>query len=125
MTEQTPFVSHTAAVLGGVEAESIPVELDLVIEQRVLDGDDEVDRYVVIFHNGAVAVDATADTQPDIVISQDLETAEAIRAGTANAQTAYLTGRLTIDGDVDKLLSVGASLQHIVTAIEPRSPDDA
>ncbi len=114
------FADHATDALREVDANAIPDELDLTIEQRILDGDDVADRYVVIFSGGTVRVGPTEDTTADIVISQDVETARAIQSGTTNAQSAYLTGRLTIDGDVDKLLSCGASLQTIVAAMEPR-----
>ena len=66
---------------------------------------------------------ASDDVDADIVISQDVETAAALRAGTTHAQTAYLTGRLTIDGDVDKLLHYGPALQAIVSALSAARPE--
>ena len=54
-----------------------------------------------------------------MVISQDVETAMALKSGAVQAQTAYLTGRLTIDGNVDKLLAHGPALQAIVAALSP------
>ena len=107
-----------------VDDEAIPGDLDLVIEQRIVEEDSVVEQYWVVFRDGAASVSAEA-LDPDIVISQDPETAHAIQAGSSNAQTAYLTGRLTIDGNVDKLLRVGPGLQSIVSVLAPTTRDDA
>lgn len=124
MSEQSPFADHTARSLERIDDTAIPDDLDLVIEQRIVEAGNVVEQYWVVFRGGAASVRAEAlDT--DIVISQDPETAHAIQAGTSNAQTAYLTGRLTIDGDVDKLLTVGPGLQSIVAVLAPTTRDDA
>ena len=124
MSEQSPFADHTIRSLGVVDDAAIPDDLDLVIEQRIIDEDKLVEQYWVVVRDGAAAVGFDS-VDADIVISQDPETARDIQAGTTNAQSAYLTGRLTIDGDVDKLLSVGPALQSIVAAMTPTSLDDA
>ncbi len=124
MSEQSPFADHTIRSLGVVDDAAIPDDLDLVIEQRIIDEDKLVEQYWVVVRDGAATVGFDS-VDADIVISQDPETARDIQAGTTNAQSAYLTGRLTIDGDVDKLLSVGPALQSIVAAMTPTSLDDA
>ena len=124
MPENSPFADHTAQTLHAIDDGVIPRELHLTIEQRILDGDELVDGYVVMLQNGEALIASDATT-PDVVISQDLDTAKAIQAGHTNAQTAYLTGRLTIDGDVDKLLASGPALQAIVEAMGQRAPGDA
>lgn len=124
MSEQSPFADHTARSLERIDDTAIPDDLDLVIEQRIVEAGNVVEQYWVVFRDGAASVRAEA-LDPDIVISQDPETAHAIQAGTSNAQTAYLTGRLTIDGDVDKLLTVGPGLQSIVAVLAPTTRDDA
>lgn len=119
MTEDYRFADHTEDRLASLDPGSIPDDLDLVIEQRILDGDAVVERYAVALQNGLAEI-ASDDRASDIVISQDLETARSIQSGASSAQTAYLTGRLTIDGDVDKLLATGPALQSVLAEIAPR-----
>ena len=119
MTEDYRFADHTEDRLASLDPGSIPDDLDLVIEQRILDGDAVVERYAVALQNGLAEI-ASDDRASAIVISQDLETARSIQSGASSAQTAYLTGRLTIDGDVDKLLATGPALQSVLAEIAPR-----
>ena len=124
MPENSPFADHTAQTLRSIDAGTIPADLDLTIEQRILDGEQTIDSYVVTLRNGEAVIEPVAQSV-DVVISQDLDTAKAIQAGHTNAQTAYLTGKLTVDGDVDKLLASGPALQSVVKAIGQRPPGDA
>lgn len=120
MAEESRLSEHVAATLGKLNADVVPNDIDVVIEQRVLDSGGVVNTYFVVLRDGTATI-ADGDQLPDITISQDRETAHAIRAGHTNAQTAYLTGRLTIDGDVDKLLAVGPALQSIVAHMAPHT----
>ena len=123
MDDVTTFAEHTAAALARIEPGTFPDDADFTIEQRILDGGEIAHRYTVELANGkATLIEGVAD-RADIVISQDVETAAALRAGTTHAQTAYLTGRLTIDGDVDKLLHYGPALQAIVSALSAARPE--
>jgi len=121
MPEQSRFADHAATILSNLSPDSIPSDLALTIEQRILDGDHVIDSYTVEVRNGVAAV--VEGVEPDVVISQDQETATALRAGECHAQEAYLTGRLTIDGDVDKLLESGPALQAIVKTMGQSSGD--
>lgn len=124
MSEPSRFADHATQALRALEADTIPPDLQLTIEQRILDDNEIVDRYVVTLSNGTASV-ATGDTQADVVISQDVQTAQAIQSGSTHAQTAYLTGRLTIDGDVEKLLTYGPQLKSLVVAMGERKFGDA
>lgn len=124
MSEPSRFADHAAQALRSIDANTISSDLQLTIEQRILDGDEIVDRYSVTLANGQASI-ARDDVDADIVISQDAATAQAIQAGETHAQTAYLTGRLTIDGDVDKLLAHGPALQSIVSAMGQHPDGDA
>lgn len=93
------------------------VGLELVIEQHVELADD-VEIYHLVIRNGSVEVLDGVAPHADVVIEQDAETAEALRSGTTHAQTAFLTGRLSISGDVDKLVEARDALVALV-----RTPD--
>lgn len=111
------FSDSASAALDSIEPTSIPESLSVVLEQQVLDAGDVVERFHVIVDGGEITVVEGQANEPDLVIRQDRETAESIRSGTGHAQTAFLTGRLTIDGDIDKLLEIGPALADLLSAI--------
>ena len=99
------FATHAATVLSDLPADAVPPDVDLTIEQRIVDNDHIVDHFHVRLVNGRVEVAEGPAADPDVTIEQDLETARALRAGEIHAQRAFLTGRLSIDGDIDTLLA--------------------
>ena len=88
--------------------------VDLVIEHRVIDGDDLVARYHLRFGGGALTVVDGAAEAPDVLLSCDAATATALRNGESHAHRAFLTGRLRIDGDIDLLLAHGDLLAGLL-----------
>jgi len=123
MTSETHFVEHTRQRLAAIDEAALPEDLSLVIEQRITDGAVTKECFHVSLDSGVMTVTDGPATNADIVISQDEETARGIRAGNTHAQTAFLTGRLTIDGDVDALLQNAAVLQQLLGAIASHSGD--
>ncbi len=117
MTSNGSFVSHTETRLSELADDAIPSDLAMTIEQRITDGDEIVERYWVTLANGTATVSADGSAQPDVVITQDVETAAALRAGTAHAQGAFLTGRLSIDGDIEALLTNASALEAVLRAL--------
>lgn len=92
--------------------------INLTIEQIIaaegVGGTTPEETYHVQIANGSVTVVDGPAVAPDLTISQNTETAAALRSGSVHAQTAFLTGRLTIDGDVDKLLEYGELLANLL-----------
>jgi hypothetical protein len=90
--------------------------LDLVVEQRVTgtgaDGTGEV-TYHVAFRDGRASAAMGPADAPTVRFSQDVATARAIAAGTGSAQRAFMTGRLTVGGDLRVLLDHGELLTHL------------
>lgn len=117
MTSNGRFVSHAENRLGALDSNAVPKDLEMTIEQRITDGDDVVERYSVTLANGTATVSDGPADRPDVVITQDVETAAALRAGTMHAQGAFLTGRLSIDGDMDALLTNASALQAVLRAL--------
>ena len=96
--------------------------LTLVIEQHVESAAGD-ETYHLIFNDGTLQVIDGQATNPDVVIRQDHKTAEALRDGSAHAQTAFLTGQLRISGDVDKLVSARDALVALVHSTDPLDSD--
>jgi hypothetical protein len=108
------FAAGTRSACARFVGDSRLADIDLVIEQRIADADEVVSNYHVCIANGEVdVIDGPAEA-PDVTISQDLATAQALQRGDVHAQTAFLTGRLNIDGDIHKLLDHGELLANLL-----------
>lgn len=88
---------------GAAEVAEVPVALDLVIQQIVTGGDQEV-AYTIVVSGGALTVRHGRTDDPDVTFTQDRDTATAIARGELSAQRAFLDGRLALRGDLDRLL---------------------
>lgn len=108
------FAASTRSACARFVGDSRLEDTNLVIEQRIVDADALVSNYHVRIAGGQVdVIDGPAES-PDVTISQDLVTAQALQRGDVHAQTAFLTGRLSIDGDIHKLLDHGELLADLL-----------
>ena len=108
------FASYASTSLAHLRDDDRLDGIDLTIEQRILDGDEVVACYhVVLGASGVRVVDGPAE-RADVAIEQDTDTALALRSGALHAQSAFLTGRLTVRGDVQKLVEHGAILSELL-----------
>jgi putative sterol carrier protein len=68
----------------------------------------------VIEGEGAVMVDATgaraADEEADVTLTASAETFEAMMAGDMNPTSAFMSGKLTVDGDMGMAMQLGSVL---------------
>ena len=68
----------------------------------------------VIEDEGAIVVDAdgarAADDEADVTMSADADTFRAILEGDLNPTSAFMSGRLTLDGDMGAAMRLGAVL---------------
>lgn len=111
------YAEHVAASLTALAGDERLGELDLVMEQRIVDGDEMVACYHLRFDGGPPrVVDGAADAA-DVVLTLDRETAETLRRGDSHAHRAFLTGRLRLEGDIDTLLSHGDALAGLVATL--------
>lgn len=101
--------------LSNVDPSQIPADASFTIEQRITAGDEMADQYHVVIDAGSIDVHTGPATHPDVVMTQDVDTAEALRVGRLHAQGAFLTGRLSIDGDVNGLLEFGPVLSQLLS----------
>lgn len=61
---------------------------------------------IMIDHNGARA----ADDEADVTLTADAETFQAILEGDLDATAAFMTGRLSLDGDMGLAMKLGSVL---------------
>lgn len=108
------FGAHTAALIADVDSESIPDDVSFVLEQQVTRDDQLVGNYHLAIGGGNVRVVPGPAINPDVTLRQDEATARALQDGTLHAQGAFLTGRLSIDGDINALLEHGELLTKLL-----------
>ena len=90
--------------------------VSFTIEQRILDGSDLEACYHLVLADRSAQVHDGPAVDADVTIEQDATTARALRSGELHAQNAFLTGRLTITGDVRKLIEHGSLLGDLLSA---------
>lgn len=110
------YAQRTADRLAHLDASTLDSQVAMTIEQVITDDDDVVGHYHLVLGSGSATVHAGAATDPDIIIKQDAETARALRDGTLHAQGAFLTGKLSVDGDINKLIEHGPLLSRLLAA---------
>ena len=63
---------------------------------------------------GAIVVDANGarlgDDETDVTLTADADTFEAMMTGDMNPTSAFMTGKLSVDGDMGKAMQLGAAL---------------
>lgn len=110
-----PYAQHTSDALSQRDLSAVPTDVALTIEQVISDHGDIVGHYHLKIADGAARVFPGTPDEPDVTIRQDAETAQALRDGTLHAQGAFLTGRLSVDGDINKLLEHSGLLSELLS----------
>lgn len=110
------FGTHAASALANLDTSNIDPDVHVVLEQQVLSGDEIIDHYHVVVANGSVSVEPGPADNADVILRQSADTAQALRDGSLHAQAAFLTGRLSIDGDVNRLLEHGPLLAQLLSS---------
>lgn len=68
----------------------------------------------VIEGEGAIMIDGDGvregDDDADVTLSADADTFKDILSGDLNATSAFMTGKLTVDGDMGKAMQLGSVL---------------
>jgi putative sterol carrier protein len=78
----------------------------IVVQQELVDDG----AWYIVVDGGRATVGGGRHPQPDVVLSQDRATAEAIAAGELSAQQAFIDGRLRVRGGLDRLVHASAAL---------------
>ena len=76
---------------------------------------------------GVISVGSGGTDGADVELTTDYATARAIATNTMNAQVAFLSGRLRLEGDLDRLIAcqpVFAALDAAVTALRDKTAFD-
>jgi putative sterol carrier protein len=83
------------------------------LQKKVPDGFDGVAKFVLT-GEGAVMIDRTgvraADDAADVTLTADADVFRAILDGDLNPTTAFMTGRLSVDGSIGLAMKLGSVL---------------
>jgi hypothetical protein len=77
----------------------------VVVQFTVADGPGDAVVYALVLDHGENHVVAGAHPEPDITLRTDRRTAAAIASHAESAQTAFMSGRLRLGGDVRVLIA--------------------
>ena len=84
------------------------------LNEKLSGGDFDASAKFEITDLGAIVLDASgarvSDDEADVTLSADAETFEEILSGELNPTSAFMSGKLTIDGDMGTAMKLAAVL---------------
>ena len=93
-------------------------DLVFVVEHVVTGLPEGTVRYYIEFDHGAARLRFGPAPRPDASFTEDHETAVAVGTGAINAQSAFMSGRLRVGGDMDKLMAAQPAFVALDAALE-------
>ncbi|HTN78986.1 MAG TPA: SCP2 sterol-binding domain-containing protein [Acidimicrobiales bacterium] len=94
-------------------------DLVFVIEHEVTGLPDGPLRYYIVFDRGTARLRAGSAPHADACVIEDHETAVAVSSGAINAQSAFMSGRLRVRGDMERLIAAQPAIEALDAALEP------
>ena len=103
MTEigSAPWVEQQQLRVASIEVDP---DIELVVQQTVLA--ETPQSWHIVIADGSARLRPGAHPDPDVTLSADPATIDAISSGRSSAQREFLDGRLRIAGDIRRLLAV-------------------
>lgn len=98
------------------------VDLGLQFKVTGTPDDGDVD-YHVLVGDGRADVKLGEAAEPDVVVTNDYATASAISKGELNMQSAFMTGKLKVSGNLAKLMMHQAALTQLAGAVSAMDVD--
>lgn len=84
------------------------------LNEKMTDVDFDGSAKFVIEGEGSIVVDAQgarqSDEETDVTLTADADTFEAMMTGDMNPTAAFMSGKLSVDGDMGKAMQLGAAL---------------
>jgi len=93
-------------------------DLVFVVEHEVTGLSEGTVRYHIAFDRGAARLRSGGAPAADACFTEDVETAVAVSSGAINAQSAFMSGRLRVRGDMDKLIAAQPALEALDVALQ-------
>jgi putative sterol carrier protein len=86
--------------------------------QNVINTPDGAKRYWMRFESGSVTLEAGDAEQADATIEQDYETAVALAKSELNPVSAFMTGKIRINGSMMLLMQLQAALSELAKEMQ-------
>lgn len=96
---------------------------ELGIQFNVDDAPDGESAYYLAASGGVSNMALGTLDNPDVTVNQSYETAAAISKGELNTQTAFMTGKLKVSGNLAKLMMHQAAVQQWAAAVSELEVD--
>jgi putative sterol carrier protein len=90
----------------------------LVVEQQVRGAPGGDVSYVARIDDGRVRIEAGPSPDADVVLVADFDTARALARGELNAQRAFVTGGLKVQGRIDRLVAHARALGALTVGLD-------
>lgn len=90
---------------------------DLSIQFQTEDGPDGEVNYFLATSGGSASMALGDLESPDVTVKQSYDTATAISKGELNTQTAFMTGKLKVSGNLAKLMMHQNAVQQWSAAV--------
>jgi|FLYL01.1.fsa_nt_gi putative sterol carrier protein len=91
---------------------------ELSIQFNVTDAPDGDVSYYLKASGGQAELKLGQVDDPDVTVTQNYDTASAISRGELNTQTAFMTGKLKVSGNLAKLMMHQAAIQQWQAAVK-------
>jgi putative sterol carrier protein len=114
----------TSEVADSAELGDLAAEHTVGVTQVVTDGPEGTVIYHLQVGDGSARFGAGPADPEDVRFEQDWQTAVAVATGELNAQQAFITGRIRLYGDQQKLLAsqpVFGALDRVFTTVRERT----
>jgi putative sterol carrier protein len=93
-------------------------DLVFVVQHEVTGTPEGIVRYHIEFQRGTARLHAGEAESADACFTEDHATAVAVSSGEINAQSAFMTGRLRVRGDMEKLIAAQPAIEALDKALE-------
>ena len=90
---------------------------DLAIQFQTEDGPDGAVNYYLAAGGGTSAMALGELDSPDVTVKMSYDTAAAVSKGELNVQTAFMTGKLKVSGNLAKLMMHQGAIQQWSAAV--------
>ena len=97
---------------------AVAPDLVFVVEHEVTEAPEGIVRYHIAFDRGTARLRAGPAAGADACFTEDHATAVAVSSGEINAQSAFMTGRLRVRGDMEKLIAAQPAIEALDKALE-------
>lgn len=91
---------------------------DLTLQFEISGAHDGDTSYYLSAHNGSAELALGTADDPDVTVGQTYETAVAVAKGDLNVQTAFMTGKLKVSGNLAKLMMYQGAIAQWQNAVK-------